>query len=73
MINTKNTYWLLRPFIWIWNLIATIVMLTGRMLAVVLGLLLMLVGVLLTITVVGAIIGIPLFIIGGLLIVRGLW
>lgn len=73
MINTKNTYWLLKPFAWLWNLIATLVMLTGRLVAVVLGLLLMLVGVLLTITVVGAIIGIPLFIIGGLLVVRGLW
>jgi hypothetical protein len=73
MINTKNTYWLLKPFAWLWNLIATIVMLTGRLVAVLLGLLLMLGGVLLTITVVGAIIGIPLFIVGGLLVVRGLW
>jgi hypothetical protein len=73
MINTKNTYWLLRPFAWLWNLIATIVMLTGRMLAVVLGVALMLVGVILTITVVGAVAGIPLLIIGMLLVVRGLW
>jgi hypothetical protein len=34
---------------------------------------LMLVGVILTITVVGAIVGIPLLIIGVLLVVRGLW
>jgi hypothetical protein len=73
MINTRNTYWLLKPFAWLWNLIATIVLLTGRMLAVILGLLLMLVGVILTITVIGAIVGIPLFIIGLLLVVRGLW
>jgi hypothetical protein len=31
------------------------------------------VGVILTITVIGAIVGIPLFIIGLLLVVRGLW
>jgi hypothetical protein len=73
MINTKNTYWLLKPFAWLWNLIAYIVMLTGRLLAVVLGLVLMLVGVVLTITVVGAIGGIPLLIIGVLLVIRGLW
>ncbi len=73
MIDTRNTYWLLKPFAWLWNLIATIVLLTGRMLAVILGLLLMLVGVILTITVIGAIVGIPLFIIGLLLVVRGLW
>ncbi len=73
MINPKNTPWLLRPFIWLWNFIAFIVGLTGRLLAVVLGLALMLVGVILTVTVVGAIAGIPLFIIGLLLVVRGLW
>jgi hypothetical protein len=73
MINPKNTPWLLRPFIWLWNFIAYIVTLTGRLVAVILGLFLMLVGVILTITVVGAIVGIPLFIIGLLLVVRGLW
>jgi hypothetical protein len=49
------------------------VTLTGRLVAVILGLALMLVGVILTITVVGAIVGIPLLIIGVLLVVRGLW
>jgi multisubunit Na+/H+ antiporter MnhC subunit len=73
MIQTKNIFWLFRPFAWLWNLIATIVMLTGRVLAVVLGLALMLLGVVLTITVVGAIAGIPMFIVGLLLAVRGLW
>ena len=73
MINPKNTPWLLKPFVWLWNFIAYIVTLTGRLVAVVLGLVFMLVGVILTITVVGAIVGIPLFIIGLLLVVRGLW
>ena len=73
MIHTKNIFWLLRPFAWLWNLIAYIVMLTGRVLAVILGLTLMLLGVILTITVVGAIVGIPLFIIGLLITIRGLW
>ena len=73
MINTRNTYWLLKPFAWLWNLIATIVLFTGRMLAVLIGLVLMLLGVILTITIVGAIVGIPVFIIGLLLVVRGLW
>ena len=73
MINPKNTPWLLKPFVWLWNFIAYIVTLTGRLVAVVLGLVFMLVGVILTITVVGAIVGSPLFIIGLLLVVRGLW
>jgi hypothetical protein len=73
MINPKNTSCLLRPFVWLWNFIAYLVMLTGRFVAVILGLVLMLGGFLLTITVVGAIAGIPLLIIGILLVVRGLW
>jgi hypothetical protein len=73
MINPKKSHWLLRPFIWLWNLIAYIVTLTGRLVAVILGIVFMLVGVLLTITVVGAIVGIPFIIIGILLIIRGLW
>jgi len=73
MIDPKKTHWLLRPFVWLWNFIASIVMLTGRLVAVILGFVLMLVGIILTITVVGAIAGIPLLVIGILLIVRGLW
>ncbi len=73
MINPKNSPCLLRPFIWLWNFIAYIISLTGRLLAVVLGLVFMLVGVILSITIIGAIVGVPLFIIGLLLVVRGLW
>jgi hypothetical protein len=73
MIDPKKNHWLLRPFIWIWNLIAYIITLTGRMLAVILGIVLLIVGVVLTITVIGAIVGIPLIIFGLLLVVRGLW
>lgn len=73
MINPQKSPWLLRPLIWLWNLIAYIVTLTGRLVAVILGLVFMFIGVLLTITVVGAIVGIPFIIIGVLLVVRGLW
>lgn len=73
MINPKKSPWLLRPFIWIWNFIAYIITLTGRFVAVILGIVLMIVGAILTITVVGAIVGIPLIFIGVLLVVRGLW
>jgi hypothetical protein len=73
MINPKNTSCLLRPFVWLWNFIAYLVMLTGRFVAVILGAVLMLAGFILTITVVGAIAGVPLMIIGLLLVVRGLW
>jgi hypothetical protein len=61
------------PFAAIWNLVAYIVMLTGRLLAVILGFVFLILGVILTVTMIGAIIGIPLGIIGVLMIIRGLW
>jgi hypothetical protein len=62
---------LLWPFVAIWRLVAGIIEVTGRLLAAVLGLLLMIAGVILTLTVVGAVVGIPLAIFGFMLMVRG--
>jgi hypothetical protein len=73
MIDYKKTHWLLWPFAFIWNLVAYILMLTGRFTAVILGLVLIIVGVILSATVVGACIGIPIALLGLLLAVRGLW
>jgi hypothetical protein len=73
MVNLKKTPWYLWPFAAIWNLVAYFVMLTGRLLAVILGFVFLILGVILTVTVIGAIIGIPLGVIGILIIIRGLW
>jgi hypothetical protein len=64
--------WLLWPFVLLWRLVAGIVVLVGRFVAVILGLVLMIVGLLVSLTIVGAIVGIPLGILGLLLVVRGL-
>ncbi len=64
---------LLWPFWAIWKLVETILLLTGRLVAVILGLVMMILGVVISLTVIGAIIGIPLFLIGLLLIFRGLF
>ena len=69
----KQVPWILWPFWAIWRLIALIVSLTGRLLAVILGLLIAIVGVILTVTVILAPIGIPLILFGGLLVIRGLF
>jgi hypothetical protein len=69
----KNVPWFLWPFWAIWQLVGFILILTGRLVAVLLGLVLMLAGFLVSITVVGALIGIPLFIVGLLLVLRGLF
>jgi hypothetical protein len=69
----KKTPWFLWPFVAIWNLIVYIVSLTGRMVAIILGLALLIVGAILTALVITAPIGIPLAIFGLLLVVKGLW
>jgi hypothetical protein len=57
----------------LWGLVAGIIKVTGRLVAMLIGLVLMIAGVALTATVVGAIVGIPLLIFGFTLAVRGLF
>ena len=69
----QETPWVLLPFVALWRLVAFIVEFTGRLIAVVLGAVLMLAGVLISLTIIGAIIGVPLAIFGLLLILRGMF
>ncbi len=73
MTAKRSTPWYLWPFVAIWRLLATIVELTGRFVAMIVGLVLLLVGVLVSFTIIGAIIGIPMAIIGILLFLRGIF
>ncbi len=73
MSNTKRFSWLMWPFEALWWLVTTILALTGRLIVVLLGMILMLVGGLISATLVGAIIGIPLLFFGVLLVLRGLF
>ena len=61
------------PFRLAGGLLAWILSLVGRFAAILIGLLSMVVGVLLTITVIGGVIGIPLLIFGFMLVLRGLF
>ena len=65
--------WYLWPFAALWKLLAIIVEMTGRFIAMVLGIVLIIVGVLVSLTIVGAIVGVPLAIIGLLLLLRGIF
>lgn len=71
--GTKTIPILFAPFAWLWQLVTFILGMTGRLLAVVLGFVLLIVGLLLTLTLIGAIVGIPMLIVGFALIVRGLF
>ncbi len=69
----KQIPWYLWPFAALWKLLAVIVEMTGRFVAMVLGIVLVIVGVIASLTIVGAIVGIPLGIIGLLLFFRGMF
>ena len=71
--SRSHTPWFLWPFVAIWKLLAIIVELTGRFVAMVLGIVFMVVGVIVSLTIVGAIVGIPLAVIGLLLLLRGIF
>lgn len=69
----KQIPWYLWPFAAIWKLLAVIVEMTGRFVAMVLGIVLIIVGVIASLTIIGAIVGVPLVIIGLLLFLRGMF
>ncbi len=71
--HRKHAPWFLWPFIAIWNLIAWIVGLTGRLVAIIIGGVLLIVGAILTVLIVTAPIGIPLALLGLLLVIKGLF
>jgi hypothetical protein len=71
--NAQNTPWLLWPFKLLMDLVEGIIKLTGRLVAAVIGLAIMIVGVVLTALVITAPLGIPMIIFGFLLMVRGIF
>lgn len=73
MAEAKTTPWFLWPFAAAWKLLATILVITGRVLGIILALGLMAVGIALTMTVAGAPVGIPVAILGFLLMIRSIF
>lgn len=69
----RRTPLLLWPVVLCWRFVTMIANLTGILLAILIGLVLMIVGWFLISTIFGAFIGIPLFIFGLLLLIRGLY
>ncbi len=73
MSAKKTTPWFLSPFKAVWDLLALVLNITGRILAAILGVCLMIGGIALTMTVAGAPIGIPFAILGLLLMIRSIF
>ncbi len=73
MTEQDKTPWFLWPFVALWRLVTWILEMTGRFVAILLGIVFMVVGVIVTLTVIGAIVGVPMFLFGVLLVLRGLF
>jgi hypothetical protein len=69
----KDIFWLWLPFVALWKLLALLIEMTGRLVAGILGCVLMLVGGLLTLTIVGAVVGLPMLLVGCLLLLRSIF
>lgn len=65
--------WILWPIVALWRVVTGIILVTGRLVAIILGGVFILVGVVVSLTVIGAVIGVPLALFGLLLILRGLF
>ena len=73
MIEKTRVPILLWPFWALWRLVQKVFELTGRLVGAILGLVFMIAGIVLTVTVFGAIIGIPLIVFGFMLSLRSLF
>jgi len=72
-VSTQHVPWYLWPFWAVWQLITWIVRLTGRLIALLIGFALIIIGAVLCITVILLPVGIPMIIFGFLLTMRGLF
>jgi len=73
MSVNRTVPWFLWPFVAVWDLLALVLNITGRILAAILGVGLMVVGIALTMTGAGAPVGIPMAILGFLLMIRSIF
>ena len=73
MSKSKSVSWIFWPLVAVWRLVTFILEMTSRLVAILLGVLLMAWGVLISLTVLGAVVGIPLALFGLLLVLRGLF
>lgn len=69
----QHVPWFLWPFYAIWRLVVFIIEMTGRLVGLILGAVFILVGVVLSLTVIGAVLGVPLALFGLLLMVRSIF
>jgi hypothetical protein len=57
----------------LWRLVVIVIEFTGRLVGAIIGLVLMICGIIISLTIIGAIVGIPLVIFGFMLMVRAIF
>jgi len=70
---TQRAPWIVWPFYAIGWLLTSVVSAAGRLICGILGLVLMVLGTLLSLTIVGAVVGVPLVLLGFLFVIRALF
>ncbi len=69
----RQVPWILWPFYAIWKLLTLILNITGRIICALIGIAMMIAGIAISLSVVGAVLGIPLAAFGFLLAIRALF
>jgi hypothetical protein len=72
-MTNKPVQWILWPFQALWRLLTWILELTGRLILGVIGFILVAVGIVLSLSVIGAIVGIPMVLLGFLMMLRAVF
>ena len=73
MATRHNVPWIFWPLVALWDMVASVLEFTGRLMGATIGCALMGIGILFTLTLIGAPIGIPLAILGFLLMLRSIF
>lgn len=72
-MKNDRTPWIFQPFVAVWNLLALVLNLTGRLIAFIIGVLSVVLGIVLLLTILAAPAGLVLIVFGFLFIIRSLF
>jgi len=71
--HRKGTGLLFLPFVILWRLVNFVLSVMGRLITAAVGFMLIIIGIVISLTVVGAVVGIPLGLVGTLLLIRAIF
>ena len=72
-LTDRTAHWILWPFRALWRLLTWILEVTGRLILGMLGFILVAVGILLSLSIIGAVVGVPMILLGFLMLLRAVF